>query len=131
MKWYQLGIDKSVLALVLLCGLTCLVLGIFWGKSIGERKHKTHTSVSVIVEVDTLLLDRWQLFTTPIQTWGRVSQVGLFFIDSINIEYKIKAYEKKDIDTASVDYQLQNRTIDHFIWNPETKKWEELKIERM
>lgn len=91
MKWYT---DiKVVMGVVLAGGLACLFLGIFWGKSLERKKcikalscieSRPDSPTSVTIEVDTLLLDRWQLEVMPTQV----------IMPQIRIQYKIKLREE-------------------------------------
>lgn len=56
MKWYQ-GFDRAIVVAVLLCGLTCLIIGIFWGKSIGEHKHRRYISECILKQQRNILLE--------------------------------------------------------------------------
>ena len=77
-----------------------------WGVDITGIRDSVRQRQMTIEEKVDLLFDMVQSLTAEIEYW-RVGVKRLWI----------------DEDTASAEYQLQNRRI----WNPETKKWEKIK----
>ena len=116
MKWYKLGLYKTVLILFLLCGLTCLALGIFWAKRICERRNNAD------------LVYPYQGWTYGAESGCRGDTVVIYkYVDSVRIYsggrdtvMVIEWGKRSAPDTVSADYWLEHGIANRFIWNPET-----------
>lgn len=111
----------KVFALVIAVGLMCGFFGFMGGVERGKNEERwtslfRQKTATVIVDVDTLLLDRWQIELMPVEV----------IMPQIKIRYKIKLGEENTTDTALAEYQLQHNEWHQYKWNPETKKWEKI-----
>ena len=136
MKWYNLA-EKMALVLVVLCGLACLFLGIFWGKSIGGRKaqitEQRFLSIESRLDVRALIDS---VLITHINGIYEYLVVGMMEeIRSVKQDTTIDSFWGPDPIPPPAGFEMRiKRSIYQKIkkpikgeWNPETKKWEKSK----